>query len=75
VTVEGAALFLSRAVPPPSPLAVQNSVDFLEGLQAVEVVLSTRGDGTAQLTALGYHLAQLLPPPPVPQLRGHQPRF
>lgn len=52
--LEDPSEFLGNAVDPPEARAILNSVDFLENLQAVEVV-----DGAPQLTALGYHLAQL----------------
>ena len=70
------AVFLSRAVDPPSSQAIANSLELLEGLQAIERVAPALEDGAAaevaagagelemeesgaQLTALGYHLAQL----------------
>lgn len=52
--LEDPSEFLGNAVDPPEARAILNSVDFLENLQAVELV-----DGVPQLTALGYHLAQL----------------
>jgi len=58
------AVFLGDAVDPPTAMAVENSLECLEGLQAVERPLVTEEGtkptkGPAQLTALGYHLAQL----------------
>jgi len=52
--LENPVEFLGSAVDPPEALAVANSLNFLENLQALEVV-----DDQPQLTALGYHLAQL----------------
>ena len=65
---------MSKAVDPPTATAVRNSLEFLEGLQAVERLterdtvtnttnaaeeLAHQANKGAQLTALGYHLAQL----------------